>query len=571
DVRYAMYTNYDKYNVLVDFIERIPIRQPETVIKLFVWVRNFEYFKTGDKHLYNSSFQSILELLAHAAKYAPDRYDYDALAGKLPDIPFDRGGFYDNLFRFFEKELKLNKKGLIDFVLEGIPTPVVNIENTAYTFAIKEVYRKKINEILESQEACSFTALQEINLLLERLPEVKEDLTAANRVLERLRELFERLPYAEISKEAPKAVRERVMTYSRKNLNQDLEKLGNKVNNVAGAVEIKALTAKLKEKYLLHQLNHYLLTLAYAVNAKNPKLKVFLNPNFVRLHNFEDQNRRTAWNYCGTPPATDYLSGFCFAGGLSRLHIVFAAKWHDRLFSRTFVHDSAHLQALILNLLDSYPVPHTPDAGNTAYNALMVDFGLELLRSAREKDNPALKREVTAWLSTITAGYHYRKAMGWLNGKYKEHDLFFSEIKQLAETFFKKWDVSKDHITGLTESTSWKQLTALKSAGKIPSSPPGNIYYRTFGNLTPQPFRLFHQDVATFFETGWVGGEMIDEFKTKLDWHLYKKKIPPILLPQVLQTFVTRTGSRFFSQNHPNDYFSTYFLFKIFNNSHLKG
>ncbi len=37
EVLATMYFNYDDYNVLVDFIEKIPIREPETVLKLFEW------------------------------------------------------------------------------------------------------------------------------------------------------------------------------------------------------------------------------------------------------------------------------------------------------------------------------------------------------------------------------------------------------------------------------------------------------------------------------------------------------------------------------------------------------
>ncbi|MDQ1352282.1 MAG: hypothetical protein QG657_2588, partial [Acidobacteriota bacterium] len=39
EVLSLMYNNYDQYNVLVDYIEKIPIRKPETVIKLFTWVK----------------------------------------------------------------------------------------------------------------------------------------------------------------------------------------------------------------------------------------------------------------------------------------------------------------------------------------------------------------------------------------------------------------------------------------------------------------------------------------------------------------------------------------------------
>ena len=62
---------------------------------------------------------------------------------------------------------------------------------------------------------------------------------------------------------------------------------------------------------------------------------------------------------------------------------------------------------------------------------------------------------------------------------------------------------------------------------------------------------------------------MIDEFKIKLGWLLHKKNIPVSLLGQVLYSYLNETVPRILSQNHAGDYFSTYFVFEIFNPSHL--
>jgi len=51
-----MYNNYDQYNVLVDFIEKIPLRKPETVIKLFTWVKNFQ-LDEGDSQKNQKKFE----------------------------------------------------------------------------------------------------------------------------------------------------------------------------------------------------------------------------------------------------------------------------------------------------------------------------------------------------------------------------------------------------------------------------------------------------------------------------------------------------------------------------------
>jgi hypothetical protein len=167
-------------------------------------------------------------------------------------------------------------------------------------------------------------------------------------------------------------------------------------------------------------------------------------------------------------------------------------------------------------------------------------------------------------LGAITAGYHYRKAVDYLTGKIKEHDLFFSEIKLLGEAFFKKGKYM--------DGAAYKKLLEIREKLKNrPTLLTAGVYYHTFGSLVPQHFKLFPQEAGILFGAGWVSGEMIDEFKIKLDWHLYKKKISPILLGVVLREFIIRTGSKFFSQNHVNDYSSIYFMFKLFNNAHLNG
>jgi hypothetical protein len=562
EVLSLMAAKYEKYNVLVDFIEKIPIQKPETVIKLFLWVENFEWFPPKDKSLFNSVFQSILELISHAAIYSNSRRDYDALLEKLIAIPFARHTLYDNLFDFFKSELEIDygEKNLLDFVTEGIKNRDLEIDGTDYSFHVNESYKKNILQILDSQEICSFTTLLKLNHLFRQLTAERGDLSAAGRTFKSIEETCTTLPYAEISKDAPKDIRDRVMTYSRDKLSKELDKLFKALNDNAEMNLIQTIINKIKTEYLLHQLDHHLLAMAYAVNAKSPKLKVFLNPNMVRLHDFLDNKERTAWNFCGTPPVTDYLGGYHLSGGLSRLNIVFAFKWYEHLFGRTFIYNPPHLQAVLVNLLDLYPIPRTN--WKTDYNALMVDFGLELMRKARNsKDDEVLRKDVINRLGTITTGFHYRKAVDYINEKSVDHDLFFKELKLLAEYFFK----NKKY---LDTSTYKKQLEKLPIS---PAIPPGSIYYFTFGNLNPQTFNMFPQDISNFFDSGRLSGEIFDEYKIKLDWHLHKKKIHPILAGQILYSYLNGTAPRILSQNHVNDYFSTYFLFKVFNNSHLRG
>ncbi|MCP4151257.1 MAG: hypothetical protein GY757_26170 [bacterium] len=567
---YTLYHSYENYNVLVDFVEKLPIKKPETITKLFAWVWQLEKTGKKDKVLLTSAIQSILEIFSHAAKFTPERFDYDRLIDKLVELPHDRLDFYTGIFRFFKTELKLKTRkgksrfGLIDFALTGIENRNLGADYTDYRFTIKNKFRKDIKEILTSQETCSFSGLMEMERLLNRL--VTEDMTlsTAKSINRRLLELFQLVPHPDISKSAPKYLRERVIDYPRVRLYIELNSLNQKIKKDAPTIELKKIIDVIRKDYLVYHLNHYMLTLAYALNAKNPSLRVFLNPNMVRLHDFDDHNGRTAWNYSGVPSTGEYFSEYHLAGGLSRLNLTFSGKWQSHLFGRTPVFNSWHLRSVISNLMDFYPI--TRISRSTSYNALLVDFGMDLMLKARDKK--VMKQNIIKQLGMITSGYHYRKAVGYLSGKSKNHRLFFSELRQLGESFFKKGKY-------LEYSNLEKQLRAF--AAKPPATIEsldrqfGNIYYHTFGNLKPQHIKLFPQDVSSLFAEGWVSGEMFDEFKIKLSWHIYKKKVPPSLMSHALYAYFIRTVPRVLCQNHINDYFSTYFTFEVFNYSHLKN
>jgi len=565
EVLSRMYRVYEKQNVMVDFIEKLPIRKPGTASKLLDLAEYLALSKKKERALLTSIFQSLLEILSHVSKYVPDRCDYDTLIEKLVQIPCNRPDLYDKLFSFFKIELNIEpgKKSFIDFVLEGINNQIVSIDGIDYRFIIKDIYRKNVEEILQSQGVCSLSTLFHINRLLDRfLLEDDQGDIDANSI--HINEAFRQLPYAEISKDAPKHIRDRVMAYTRNSLYADLACLNERINNKRPKAELKLIIEKLKADYLLPQLKDYLLAMVYAVNAKNPGLSIFLNPNLVRLHEFDERKGRTPWNYCGTPEVTGHFSEYHFRGGLSRLNLSMAAKWNTHLFNRTFIHNSAHIQSVIVNLLDFHPSPLVSQG--LTYNALLVDFGLELIRKSR--DNEAIGKDLLKELSTITTGYHYRKAVNYFSGRSDNHHLFFSEIRNLGEVFFKQRKY-------LEESAYKEQLEPftrppLNTIIKKENRRFGGIYYRTFGNLTPRQFNLFPQEVSNFFEHGWVSGEMVDEFKVKFSWHLHKEKVPSFLLGHSLYLYLTDTPPRFLSQNHPNDYFSTYLLFDIFNDSHLK-
>ena len=45
----------------------------------------------------------------------------------------------------------------------------------------------------------------------------------------------------------------------------------------------------------------------YALHAKSERLRIFLNPNLTRLHNFNTENGFTPWNHCGVPQTKNII------------------------------------------------------------------------------------------------------------------------------------------------------------------------------------------------------------------------------------------------------------------------
>ena len=543
DALLSLYINYDSYNVMIDFIEKIPLQKPGSVLKLMDLAKAAA--STTDKNekvLFTSIFQSLLELISATARYSPDLFNYDTVIEKLCSIPLDRRSLYENTFNFLESELNVRsgQRDLIDLVLSGLNERTVSINNVEYRYLPGEKFRENIKAILQSQETCSFNNLMKINRSLESLVRKEAGASAMDRAAEII-QLLETLPIAEISSDAPKHIRDQVMPYSRKSLDKVVEYLMKHVNQNDFGEQFQLLVNMIHSDYLLPQLNHYMLTLVYALNAKNPKLRVFLNPNISRLHDFSESKDRTPWNYCGAPQPFDFLAEYRISGGLSRLNIAFAAKWQDHLFSRSFIYNGPHVQALIINLLDLYPLPVSSYFEQTVmYDATMVEFGLELLRNA--KSDPALCQEVISRLGTVASGYNYRKAVNYLDGKSPEHSLFFSEIKKLGESFF--YDRTHIDLCGCDKLSPDKDYYH------------GGIYYKTLGSLKPQPIEFFPQEVSHVFDTGWISGESVDEFSVRLAWLLYKKKIPVSLMGHIAYSYLIKTVPRLLSQNHSNDHYA---------------
>jgi hypothetical protein len=564
--------DYDKYNGLVDFMEKIPLKKPETVSQLLAWVRRLEALGIEDKQLFTELYQSLLEILAFTAKYAPDLYDWDLLVSELIKLPLNRGRFYRELFQFFATHLNIKPRALTPLLvmLKGISNSTVKIGETKYKFMIKDAFQKAIHQVLQSQDVCSFSDLLEINRLLDEGLTTKPPFNSS--IGGQIREMFLKLPYPGISEDAPKAIRERVIPYSQGKLNKVVKSFVDQMLMGAERSQLQEKAAELKSDYLIYQLRDHLLCLVYAVNAKDANLKAFLNPNFVRLHDISSCNGNGLWtNECKNPrKKTDLLSDYYLSGGLFRLNLAFASRWQEHLFRENILLNPSHVQAVITNVLDLYPLPRVTQV--ITYEGLLVELGLGLLREAVESSNTAIKQDVLAALATITAGYHYRQAMSYLNGESNHHNLYFSEISRLGRVILNQ-SPGREY---LAQIPAWQSLQAF---AKPPQSRVlkteldrfGSIYAHTFGNLEPQQIPLFPQEVSGLFSSGWLSGSMIDEFKIKVAYHMVKKQTPPELLGQFLYMYLDTTGRSFLRQNHIKDYPITYFIFDIFNTSHLNN
>lgn len=566
----VLYDNYESYNVLVDFAEKIPLKRPETVSALFPdFITRLEALRKDELALFSSLIQSVLELFSQQAKYFHEEMvpDYDRLVKGLMSHSLEKSLFYDQFFKYLHDELKMPlksnsvDKAFLDFILAGIPNRTLQIQGARYQFMINNVFKDTLQEILESQEICSLGTLLEINRLLDMIQQGNLQKTAD--VADRLLNVFNVLPNPGISDNAPKPVRDRFKPYTRSNQNRDILRLINKYRNGSSAEELKQQITKIKSDYLIYHLRDYLLAHAYALNAKNLNLKSFLNPNLVRLHNFDKEKDQTPWNYTAAERRGDSFLGFHLKGGLSRLNIHFSSNLNDYLFGRNYIYNPRHIQAVIVNLLDFYPVPVINHS--QTYTALLVKLALELIEKA--KNDESIRVELLQVLPAITSGFHYRKSIQYMDRRLDNHNLFFSELLRIGQRFFQ----------------SGKYLDEFSEADKLAaySRPPlaeeirrelhrfGNIYHHTFGTLTPRHLWTFPQELANFFDSGWVSGEIIDEFKVKEAYHAYQKKISPYLAGQVLYQFLFQTCRQFYSQNHAKDYYTTYFVFDIFNSSYL--
>ncbi len=566
---WLMSRNYQMYNVLVDYIEKIPVKKPETIRAMFNWAFSFKTLDKDDRALFASLMQSILEVIAESARYIhrSAEIDYDRLVLDVMALPMERQLFYDSFFQFLKRSWNIPvNQGSIDekfvnFILRGLRDKTLLIKDASYQFTVRKMYKDLIGDIRESQETCSLGMLASINNMLDRVLAAKSNVGAD--IEESLFSVFNPLPNPGISDNAPKEVRDRFKGYSKGALGAVLREIVKRVSAGSNGEGVRELVDRVKCDFLIFHLKDYLLAHAYAVNAKNLNIKSFLNPNLIRLHDFYDSGFDTPWSRVSSQRPGDGFMGFYIQGGLSRLNLVFASNLNDHLFGRNYIYNASHIQAVLINALDFYPVPMINHS--RTYSSLLVQYGAHLMEEASGDEE--LRAEVVTVLGRVTAGFHYRKTRSFLEGKEKNHNLFFSETMNLAERFFINGTIL-DSFGGGEQLKGYAQ-DPLKQEIETENHRYGSIFYHTFGTLVSQRRAMFPQELASLYRQGWISGEMINEFKVNVGLRGFQKKISAVLTGQFLNHYLTKTCRRFYSQNHHKDYHSTYFIFDIFNGSYL--
>ncbi len=359
-------------------------------------------------------------------------------------------------------------------------------------------------------------------------------------------------------------MKDKVMPYTQAEYDSDSEKLIKLLKDNAPKEQINSSVYKIKRKYLIPQLKNYFLALTYALNAKNENLRIFINPNVARLHDFDGTKDKTRWNFCGEPAEGKY-PGYYLQGGLSRLNFALGTVWQKHIFRNRQIYDLNHISAFIQNNLDLYPIPRVSKSLN--YTGLLVEFGLELIRKARLDEN--LKQDIIDELSFITTGYFYRNIVEYFSNHTEDYFLFINEIMELGERFFLK-QKHLDKFSSRENLLSFTQAPLSDIVEKEVSNF-GNIYYYSFGSLIPRKIDIFPQGVTDILNSGGSSGEMVNELKIKMAYLMYKQNLNPVLLGYLILQYLENDCRQIYAQNHKKDYFNIYFLGSILNNSHLNS
>ncbi len=564
------YNGYDKYNILNDYIEKINIIEKETVKKLFAWVKTIEKLSVNDKAMFTAIYQSVFEILSFSSKYHTNGYDFDLLVSELINIPLDKSKFIDHLFTYLNKNMKIPlRKNYIDgrffeYLLSGVENELVELYSSDYELMNKNILRDALNKIISSQEVIHLSTVFEFNDLFNRLPSSEQ--AAKNSRYNKIVDLFQQLSHPEISDEAPRFIRMRVMSYKRTELNRDLKKLQSLISKSNSEKETKKLIEKFRNKYLFPHLKNFLVTIAYAINAKTDRLRIFINPNLVRLHDFEDSEKNTPWNYSGRPDSSlsaKTIPGFRLKGGLSRLNIIFSTVWRDQMLAGNIIFDKELIESVFTNIFNLYPfskLKYFPE-----YASLLINYGVELMDTGI--DSPRIKKKLKAEAGKFLSGNAYKNVIDHLDGKAKKPLLFYDQYFKLGKAFLKYEDILADF--NLKDALNKYFSLPLKAELENEKKWFGNIYYKTLGSLKPKWRDHFPPETGNLLISGAFNGEAFREFKMKLSYLSDKKKYPPLLQGHFLYNYLITTFPRYYQQNYDKDYYTTYFIFNILNNANL--
>lgn len=429
--------------------------------------------------------KSYKRLLAKRSCYKTDRFDYDVAIDELMKIPLEGAAAYDAVFRFFENTLAIDMspsrvdQSFTGFLLSGAQNPEVTIHDQTYILDTASAVEKTISGVLNSQEACTLSNLVRVNRRLDYCRDSKE---GGGNSAKRLLEDFDRLPHPEFGgllSALPPGMGRQLKIYSRSGLYKTLERLAAEKSEGAPADEVDTLIGKIKTTCLLQQLKHYLVTCVYALDAGDPDMRLFLNPNITRLHDFSRRRKKGPWNHSGTSRRLGQTAAYHLEGGLSRLSITLSGPFSEHLFGKAIGYYPVQTTSILFNNLDLYPYARIGRAQE--YVGSMVTAAGEQLQKA-EKD-PRLRQTLVDELATLTAGYRYRKMVNAVDGNSVQLLLHYGERLRLAERLLDK----KEPVEGMDRL--------------------GCIYYHTFGTLKPYRFSLFPQPLSHLFESKWVGGE----------------------------------------------------------------
>lgn len=574
DALRALYDNYDKYNVLVDFIEKIPVKKPSTVLALLDWAKGLSAsgLPRNEKDAVVAIGQSLLELVANRAKFMPKEYDYDRLMEAFVRLPHNGEGMYDGFFDFLENQLLIEMdpsvadKWFFEFLIPGggRSDRNVTVHGLDYTLEPGPVIKDEIVRTLEAQAVCAISDLSRINLRLEGIRRRSfapgKDLDYAAK---KLLGAVARLPLQEVEENVPSYLKHLVMTYSGDRFLKTVNNLIARKGSGASQTEVDALVNKIKRTGLLQELKNFLVACLYANAVKNGNIQPFLNPNLTRLHDFTPPGKATAWNNSQIKKVFFEAAIYHLEGGLSRLNAVLATPLSMKMLNSQMESPSSQSSAICFNTLDFLPHPGVNRARD--FTALLVEFGRELLK--KSVGHPQVREAVMTQIFRITAGYRYRGLMTLLTGstggqKTKTNfRLYFSDLLKLGEYFFHR-DLFMDQFS------MQKQLEAFRKPGVYREvlaemEHMGTIYYRTFGTLNAHRFNIFPQALSHLFKSHWVGAEMIDEFKVKAACISYSRQLPPQILGFVMHRYFRLLPNVFF-QNYENDYYKTLYLYDIF-------